>query len=85
MLSIVKVHVSLTAYLPNLTDDRILAQLVHEPASKDPEQQENFRAGLRMLISSLRERSIKDFNTLANEIIAYRQDFLGDKSKVLNL
>lgn len=85
VFSTINVHVSLTICILNPTDDKILAQLVHEPAIKDPEQQEQFRAGLRNLISSLRERSIKDFNTLAKEIIAYRQDFLGDKSKILNL
>ena len=68
-----------------ILDDKILVQLGSAPASMNPEQQEKFREGLRNLIGQMRIRNVRDFSQLVAEIVAFRQDFLGDKSKVLAL
>lgn len=66
-------------------DDKILVQLGSAPASLNPEQQDKFRDGLRNLIGQMRTRNVRDFSQLVAEIVAYRQEFLGDKSKILAL
>ena len=42
-----------------------------------------FVAGLKEVLQSVRARKIRDFNAIAKEIIEYRQQFLGDKSRIL--
>lgn len=66
-------------------DDKILVQLGSAPANLIPEHQDRFRDGLRNLVGQMRIRNVRDFNQMATEIVAYRQEFVGDKSKVLAL
>ena len=62
-------------------DDKILVDLGAKPDGSSPE----FGNGLREIIHNIRARKIRDFNTVASEITAYRARFLGDSSKVLPL
>ncbi|KAL8828497.1 MAG: hypothetical protein Q9191_002555 [Dirinaria sp. TL-2023a] len=67
-----------------LSDDKILVQLGAAPAGLSHEQ-DAYSRGLREVIRDIRARHIRDFNTVAAEIIAYRARFLGDKTKILPL
>lgn len=67
--------------LITLADDKILVDLGAKPDGSSPE----FGNGLREIIHNIRARKIRDFNTVASEITAYRARFLGDSSKVLPL
>ena len=60
------------------TDDTILAGL-GSPDEFTGEKKEKFIAGLRQVLTGLRARKVKDFDTIANEIVAHRAKFLGDK------
>jgi hypothetical protein len=48
-------------------------------------QRDKFCEGLRTVLTDLRARKIKDFDVIADAIIAHRAKFLGDGSKTLNL
>lgn len=63
-------------------DDMVLVQLGEAP--EDVSQQE-YGSGLQQVIQHLRNKKVKDFNTVASEITAYRAQFLRDSSKVLPL
>lgn len=52
---------------------------------KSPAEQEEFVAGLRLIIDDMRRDKVKDFDTVATEIAAYRRRFLQDSSRVLAL
>ncbi len=62
----------------------ILVQLGATP-KLSPEEQDAYSKGLREVIRDIRARNVKDFNTVASEITAYRSKFLGDNTKVLPL
>jgi hypothetical protein len=49
------------------------------------EQQPRFREGLKQVLTGLRARKIKDFETIAAEVAAHHSQFLGDPSKILML
>jgi hypothetical protein len=55
------------------------------PDQFGPAQREKFCEGLRTVLTDLRARKIKDFDVIADAIIAHRAKFLGDDSKILNL
>ncbi|KAK2032916.1 hypothetical protein LX32DRAFT_690534 [Colletotrichum zoysiae] len=66
-----------------LPDDQILLQLggtTHE----GPERA-RFNEGLRKLLQEMRSRNIKDFPSIAQGIVDYRNRFIGDPSKILPL
>ena len=52
---------------------------------KTPEEKDNYIAGLKNIINDMRRDKVKDFNTVATEIAAYRRRFLQDPSRVLPL
>ncbi|KAE8137046.1 hypothetical protein BDV38DRAFT_99749 [Aspergillus pseudotamarii] len=52
---------------------------------KTPEEKDNYIAGLKNIINDMRRDKVKDFNTVAMEIAAYRRRFLQDPSRVLPL
>ena len=66
------------------TDDVILRELARSEGTTQSEQ-EAFVAGLKQLISDLRKRNISGMTEIASAIIAYRQDFLADESRMLPL
>jgi hypothetical protein len=65
-------------------DDAVLTAL-GSPDEFRGEQRERFCVGLKEVLLDLRIRKIRDFNIIASEIIAHREKFLGDASKVLPL
>ncbi|MCJ1385177.1 hypothetical protein MMC17_008298 [Xylographa soralifera] len=69
----------------SLTDDMILVQLgsIHEGSSL--EEKNAYVSGLKQIIHDMRSRRVTDFNTVAQEITAYRASFLGDSSRILTL
>ncbi|KAB8258366.1 hypothetical protein BDV32DRAFT_125992 [Aspergillus pseudonomiae] len=69
----------------NLSDDKILVQMGSLREGKTPEEKDNYIAGLKNIINDMRRDKVKDFNTVATEIAAYRRRFLQDPSRVLPL
>ncbi|KAE8411328.1 hypothetical protein BDV36DRAFT_301930 [Aspergillus pseudocaelatus] len=68
-----------------LSDDKILVQMGSLREGKTPEEKDNYIAGLKNIINDMRRDKVKDFNTVAMEIAAYRRRFLQDPSRVLPL
>jgi hypothetical protein len=54
-------------------------------AGYSEEDKPRFVAGLRNVLTGMRQNKTKDFAIIASEIAAYRASFLGDKSRVLSL
>lgn len=52
---------------------------------KTPEEKDHYIAGLKQIINDMRRDKVKDFNTVATEIAAYRRRFLQDPSRILPL
>ncbi|KAF3395975.1 Protein red1 [Penicillium rolfsii] len=75
----------LTAVLLTLTEDKILIQLGSVREGNTEEEKETYLAGLKEIINEMRRDKVKDFNTVASEIVAYRRRFLQDPSRVLPL
>lgn len=75
----------LTTELLTLTDDKILIQMGSAREGQTEEEKETYLAGLKEIINDLRRDKVKDFNTVASEIAAYRRRFLQDPSRVLSL
>ncbi|KAK0671199.1 hypothetical protein QBC41DRAFT_344868 [Cercophora samala] len=80
----------LSSPLPALTywssftpDDQILVELGKTDFTG--EQRARFNQGLRELLQVYKAQKVRDFNVIARGIIKFRSEFLGDKSKVLNL
>lgn len=63
----------------------ILVQMgsVHE--GRTAEEKDEYVGGLKQIIQDMRGRKVKDFNTVASEIAAYRTRFLKDASRILLL
>ncbi|KAJ5360486.1 hypothetical protein N7517_009677 [Penicillium concentricum] len=68
-----------------LSDDKILVQMGSAREGQTEEEKEAYLAGLKEIINDLRRDKVKDFNTVASEIAAYRRRFLQDPSRVLSL
>ncbi|GKZ31686.1 hypothetical protein AbraIFM66950_000401 [Aspergillus brasiliensis] len=68
-----------------LSDDKILVQMGSLREGKTPEEKDEYIAGLKQIINDMRRDKVKDFNTVATEIAAYRRRFLQDPSRVLPL
>lgn len=66
-------------------DDKILVQMGSLREGKTPEEKDQYIAGLKEIINEMRRDKVKDFNTVATEIAAYRRRFLQDPSRVLPL
>lgn len=75
----------LTHSVVDLTDDKILVQMGSLREGKTPEEKDRYIAGLKQIINDMRRDKVKDFNTVATEIAAYRRRFLQDPSRVLPL
>ena len=71
----------------NLTvaDDMILVQLSSAQENTTQEEKDAYVAGLKTVIQDMRVKKVKDFNTVASEIAAYRPRFRGDSSRILPL
>ncbi|CAI7677316.1 unnamed protein product [Penicillium discolor] len=67
------------------TDDKILVQMGSVREGQTEEEKETYLAGLKEIINDLRRDKVKDFDTVASEIAAYRRRFLQDPSRVLSL
>lgn len=67
------------------TDDKILVQMGSLREGKTPEEKDQYIAGLKQIINDMRRDKVKEFNTVATEIAAYRRRFLQDPSRVLPL
>lgn len=50
-----------------------------------PEEKDRYVAGLKEMVNDLRRDKVKDFNTVATEIAAYRRRYLQDPSRILPL
>lgn len=68
-----------------LTDDKILIEMGSAREGQTEEEKETYLDGLKAIINDLRRDKVKDFNTVASEIAAYRRRFLQDPSRVLLL
>lgn len=75
----------LTQVLITLTDDKILVQMGSLREGRTPEEKDQYITGLKQIINDMRRDKVKDFNTVAAEIVAYRRRFLQDPSRVLPL
>lgn len=49
------------------------------------ETRTKFIEGLRRVLSELKANRVKDFDRITKAIVKHRQEFLGDKTKVLAL
>ncbi|KAK3940575.1 protein red1 [Diplogelasinospora grovesii] len=67
-----------------LPDDRILLELGNSDAFSGG-RKARFIQGLRELLQDFRNRKVKDFEEIAGAIVEYRNRFLGDRFRVLNL
>lgn len=67
------------------TDDKILVQMGSLREGKTSEEKDQYIAGLKQIINDMRRDKVKDFNTVATEIAAYRRRFLHDPTRVLPL
>lgn len=67
------------------TDDKIIMHLGQAPYGVSGEEQSAYSNGLQQIILDLRQRKVKDFETVAKEIAAYRQKFLLGNSKAVLL
>ncbi|KAL3468635.1 hypothetical protein BJX64DRAFT_246444 [Aspergillus heterothallicus] len=68
-----------------LSDDKILVQMGSLREGKTPEECDKYLAGLKETINDMRRDKVKEFNTVAAEIAAYRRRFLQDPTRVLAL
>ncbi|OJJ48353.1 hypothetical protein ASPZODRAFT_130348 [Penicilliopsis zonata CBS 506.65] len=68
-----------------LSDDKILVQMGSLREGKTPEEKDDYITGLKQIINDMRRDKVKDFNTVATEIAAYRRRFLQDASRILPL
>ena len=63
----------------------VLVQMGSEHEGNTQAEKDSYVSGLKQVIQDMRGRKVKDFNTVASEITAYRRDFLGDPSRILTL
>ncbi|KAL4904532.1 hypothetical protein BDW74DRAFT_154074 [Aspergillus multicolor] len=68
-----------------LSDDKILIQMGSLREGKTTEESDKYVAGLKEAINDMRRDKVKDFITVASEIVAYRRRFLQDPTRVLAL
>ncbi|KAL3452181.1 hypothetical protein BJX65DRAFT_267680 [Aspergillus insuetus] len=68
-----------------LSDDKILVQMGSLREGKTPEECDKYIAGLKETINDMRRDKVKEFNTVAAEIAAYRRRFLQDPTRILAL
>ncbi|KAJ5775658.1 uncharacterized protein N7511_000669 [Penicillium nucicola] len=68
-----------------LSDDKILVQMGAVREGETEEEKERYIVGLKEIINDMRRDKVKDFDTVAAEIAAYRRRFLKDPSRVLPL
>ena len=66
------------------SDEQILVELGRSDQYTG-EQKDRFIQGLRELLQDFRANQVRDFDTIANGIMAFRSRFLGDKTKILPL
>ncbi|PLN86377.1 hypothetical protein BDW42DRAFT_159145 [Aspergillus taichungensis] len=69
----------------SLSEDKVLVQMGSLREGKTSEEKDNYIAGLKQIINDMRRDKVKDFNTVAKEIAAYRRRFLQDPSRILPL
>ena len=71
----------------NSTDHLILVQLGTQTANpgKTPEESERFNTGLRNLIQRLKAQNISDIERIAEHIVRYRREFIGDNSALVGI
>ncbi|RFN52037.1 hypothetical protein FIE12Z_3705 [Fusarium flagelliforme] len=60
-------------------------QLPGAYGNSEVEQQDQYVAGLRQLLTDFRNRKVKDFQAISQGLIEYRARFLRDKTKILPL
>ncbi|KAI9882980.1 MAG: hypothetical protein M1823_005272 [Watsoniomyces obsoletus] len=69
--------------LPFAIDEHILLQMGSVNEGRDAEEERQYMTGLSQALQELRNRKVKDFETVAAKIVAYRAQFLKDDSRVL--
>lgn len=69
----------------NLDRRQYSVQMGAPQEGQTEEEKHKYVAGLKEIINDLRRDKVKDFNTVASEIAAYRRRFLQDPSRVLSL
>ena len=75
----------LTTVLLTFTDDKVLIEMGSVREGQTETEKEQYRAGLKEIINEMRRDKVKDFSTVASEIVAYRRRFLQDPTRVLPL
>ncbi|KAL4808718.1 hypothetical protein BDV18DRAFT_132983 [Aspergillus unguis] len=68
-----------------LSDDKILVQMSSLREGMTTEESDKYVAGLKEIIHDMRRDKVKDMNTVATEIAAYRRRFFQDPTRVLAL
>ncbi|KAI1972078.1 hypothetical protein LOZ53_005124 [Ophidiomyces ophidiicola] len=68
-----------------LADDKILVEMGSLREGKTQAERDAYVTGLKQTINDMRRDKVKDFNTVATEIAAYRRRFLQDPSRILPL
>lgn len=71
--------------LLTFTDDKVLIEMGSVPEGQTETKKEQYRAGLKEIINEMRRDKVKDFSTVASEIVAYRRRFLQDSTRILPL
>ncbi|KAL1632667.1 hypothetical protein SLS56_003364 [Neofusicoccum ribis] len=69
----------------SISEDKILVQLGIVNPGRTPEEQEQWRVGLKQVLKGLREDNVRDAESVAAAITKYRREFLQDPSRVLNI
>jgi len=69
----------------DLSDDNILIQMGSVREGQTQEEQNSFFEGLKNMINDMQRDQVKDFESVATEIAAYRRRYLQDASRVLSL
>jgi len=68
-----------------MIDDTILMQLGTTNPGRTDEERTQWTDGLRGVIKSLRQKSVKDPEIVASAIADFRRTYFRDPTKVLNL
>jgi len=71
--------------LLRIVDDEILVDLGSVIEGNTEEERATYRAGLRDVITGMRQAKVSDFEQVASAIIDYRRRFLKDETRVLTM
>lgn len=65
-----------------LADDKILVQMSSASDIKDKNLRDQFLVGLKQVIAELRQKEVKEFESVANALSAYRRRFFTEREEI---